>query len=94
MILEQTNKFTITADAYQWILIWHPTGPSYSVRKDGSTERLPRGKKSFYGSLRALSNAVIDKSARECRDFADVRDKLDGFMDEARKINRLETLNG
>jgi len=90
MFLEQTNEYTITADDDQWVLIWHPAGPKYKARRDGSYEALPNGRRSYFTSLSPLVTTVLDRKARGCRDMEDLRDKLDGFHAELRRVCSLE----
>ena len=85
MFFEQTNEYTITADSIQWTLIWHPKGPKYST-SDGKQAVLPNGSKTYYGSLSALSRAVIDRRARECGSLKEISDSLDAIKREALAI--------
>jgi len=80
----QTHEYTIKTDPYNWILIYHPEGPSY--RKDGSLI----GRRSFYGGLHHLTARLLDMKVKDCRDFEDINNNLPKFVKEMRAINKLE----
>ena len=92
MFFEQCNEYTIAADEKNWVLVWHPKGPKYHTDKNGNTDRLPRGDKSYYSRLTHLSSAVLDKKARLCADFKDLSRRLPEIQNECERICRLEEI--
>jgi hypothetical protein len=90
MFMHQTDQYSITADDYQWILIWHPDGPKYQQNRDGSYAPLPKGRRSYFSSLHTLTSSLLDRKARLCGGLDDLRERLGGFVAEMKAINRLE----
>jgi len=92
-MFEQTNRYTITADERQWILIWHPKGPKYQEDKGTGKERpLPLGDRFYFLSLKALANNIVERQARLCDNFQGILDILERLESEVRAINALERL--
>ncbi len=90
MFEHQTNQYTISTDKLNWILIWHPNGPVYGERKDGTRAKLPNGASSFFSRLYSLTTTLLELKAKDCDGFDDLRGKLNGFTEEMKNINRLE----
>ena len=71
-MIKFNDRFTAERDKYQWILKEHYMGKAV---KDKPAKM--QCKESYYGTLRQVCNAVIDRSAGDCESLGEVITMLD-----------------